>query len=1001
MKKVAILEENGRLDAVVESQQQEILELQDMMRDLSTKLHSALEDKAIFEEKYKLSLQELQSLAKDSSQQTGTSNHSSGLSMEEQEQVIDQLTKQVTLAKEEIEELKNTISIFSQENENLVVELSDKDLMIHKLQTNSLDFEDQNRQKDTSQIRLQTQMLEESERSNDALRNELSALKLEYTTASIQWERAKAMLDKEIMSLKEPSVSGSSHMKDEITSLQQEVSRLEAALTQSEHILKESEEIAWKHKAEAAEILYAYESDQAKWQEERKSIESRWNTEFQNLRTRLQQESNIPANGELILTDSSSAVDQTQQLQSQEMADWKQFIGSLTERLIASAAEFSSSSSIHQYSFSAAVRTLPLPTTCEAASLASLSSFRDALCEVMLFAEKFPHLTQKVQFLQEENERAMESAAILYKRLYPMLTEVSTTPNVIDKTENGHSLTSAMHRALSVVDGLESNYDVNTISWKFSVLRMLIFLCELYNRLLLKALHPKRNRGKVNYYKRRRNCRHCKRSSSVIRILQMSNCKKHDRNFLRKFVFFIHSFHSVPYFCIIFLLVLCSAEDEIRKLHQVIAQLRSLRRTKDGEEQSAQQELQHLRTLQQQLTKECDSLKIRVRELEQYEARYAEVQEQFDEMQVVKNQLEEALNETKRYLAGKEKQCYDQLTSLDVAQAEQRLMQQEINLRMQEINNLNDALAHIDAEHQGQLQALRRQIQDVNNAKEEYAKSYASQQAEGWKKSLMEVQKHAQQLTRQLEDQELFHRQHLLQLNQEKQQMQKSLENAIQRLQNTSQDVIDRTLMANLFVQYFQRKKSKEVLSLIARVLNLTDEQLIIVGLRGAPVDIVNTLLTSVIGPTAPVQVEGDNLAELWVNYLINQASADEREKAKRFTGEVGVGTSGIPPTALQGDSPISQGDSETRRSAGRADPDNHGSQTSSHSGHGPTTFPAKISSNFHSLPASPVKGSAENQPALPEGNKNMQELPPDERPLGGFLGAAASVLTFGGYWRK
>jgi hypothetical protein len=534
MKKVAILEENGRLDAVVESQQQEILELQELMRDLSTKLHSALEDKAIFEEKYKLSLQELQSLAKDSSQQTGTSNHSSGLSMEEQEQVIEQLTKQVTLAKEEIEELKNTSFILSQENENLVVELSDKDLMIHKLQTNSLDFEDQNRQKNTSQIRLQTQMLEESERSNDALRNELSALKLEYTTASIQWERAKAMLDKEIMSLKEPSVSGNSHMKDEIASLQQEVSRLEAALTQSEHILKESEEIAWKHKAEAAEILYAYESDQAKWQEERKSIESKWNTEFQNLRTRLQQESNIPASGELILTDSSSIVDQTQQLQSQEMAGWKEYIGSLTERLIASAAEFSSSSSIHQSSFSAAVRTLPLPTTCEAASLASLSSFRDALCEVMLFAEKYPHLTQKVQFLQEENECAMESAAILYKRLYQMLTVVSTTPNVINKTENGHSLTSSMQRALSVVDGLESNYDVNTISWKFSVLRMLIFLCELYNRLLLKALHPKRNLGKVNYYKRRRSCRHCKRSSSVIRILRMSNCKKHDRNFLQR-----------------------------------------------------------------------------------------------------------------------------------------------------------------------------------------------------------------------------------------------------------------------------------------------------------------------------------------------------------------------------------------------------------------------------------------------------------------------------------
>jgi hypothetical protein len=479
-----------------------------------------------------------------------------------------------------------------------------------------------------------------------------------------------------------------------------------------------------------------------------------------------------------------------------------------------------------------------------------------------------------------------------------------------------------------------------------------------------------------------------------------------------------------------------SAEDENRKLHQVIAQLRSLRRAKDGEEQSAQQEVQHLRSLQQSLTRDNEELKRLAHELDTVKPQWHSLQTQYADVLAVNTQLEETLLENKRALAEKEQQCYDQLTTIDVLQAEQRLLQQEINLRTQEIDNLNDALAHIDREHATQLQSLRRQIQETEASKEAYAQQIAAQQADQWKASLVDAQRRAQALTQQHEDAELRHRQQQLQWSQEKQTMQRTLANTIESLQHTSRDVIDRTLMANLLVQYFQRKKSKEILHLIARMLQLTDEQMIVVGLRGAPVDLVNTLFTTVMGPAAPVQVEGDNLAELWVNYLINQASNDDMPpRGRTATGGGGTGNGGegkraalVPESASVPSTP--------RRATGLSSLDSH-SNSGSHGGLDISSGGSShgSGSNFHSLPASPashvtsVRGSPDTAlttaataataagPATnttttvsgsggsdngaqksASGGSSPQPVAAEEVPLGGFLGAATSLLTF---WRR
>ncbi len=73
----------------------------------------------------------------------------------------------------------------------------------------------------------------------------------------------------------------------------------------------------------------------------------------------------------------------------------------------------------------------------------------------------------------------------------------------------------------------------------------------------------------------------------------------------------------------------------------------------------------------------------------------------------------------------------------------------------------------------------------------------------------------------------------------EKKQLEKRFSTLLQQFHNStnatdklSVSLIDKELIKNLIIQYFQRKRSKEILELIAKVLQLNEEELVIVGLR-------------------------------------------------------------------------------------------------------------------------------------------------------------------------
>ena len=95
-------------------------------------------------------------------------------------------------------------------------------------------------------------------------------------------------------------------------------------------------------------------------------------------------------------------------------------------------------------------------------------------------------------------------------------------------------------------------------------------------------------------------------------------------------------------------------------------------------------------------------------------------------------------------------------------------------------------------------------------------------------------------------------------LNTEKRHMQQTLQTALSQLKSQD-DVVDRILLSNLLVSYFQRRKSRDILELIAKVLNFSDEQKEAVGLKVPPNNLISTLFSFAAGAGPSSSGNGTN----------------------------------------------------------------------------------------------------------------------------------------------
>lgn len=248
-------------------------------------------------------------------------------------------------------------------------------------------------------------------------------------------------------------------------------------------------------------------------------------------------------------------------------------------------------------------------------------------------------------------------------------------------------------------------------------------------------------------------------------------------------------------------------EVDNKNLRTVIAQLRQARRATTGEEENAVAERDELKVL-------CASLQADVNRLER---QVANISEHADSALFVKVELtqtvsalraaEEALDDARRRIAQLERDCYYKDTELDVTRSDILLVRQELQQRCIEVSNLKDALSQVTEESTFKSSRFQRELNEKLDDTRRQADLQLKLVEEEWHLKLQDEVSKRIIIEQTSQDRELLLRKAEMDFSKEKVKMQRTLEGALAQLSNSQRDVIDRTLVANLIVSYFKRKR--------------------------------------------------------------------------------------------------------------------------------------------------------------------------------------------------
>ena len=215
---------------------------------------------------------------------------------------------------------------------------------------------------------------------------------------------------------------------------------------------------------------------------------------------------------------------------------------------------------------------------------------------------------------------------------------------------------------------------------------------------------------------------------------------------------------------------------------------------------------------------------------------------------------------------------------LEAAHADYEIVKSDLDRLTLSNANLQKALEAFQDERESELQLLAEQRQEAmlvekaaNNAKFQALKEENDAK-------MKEVQNAADNAVRNSMNEITTLEKSMNTLQKQNNEMRRALDEAIQRLQLSQEDVIDRTLMKNILLDWHQKRGNdkKQVLELMANVLHFTEEDKskVHIGYSNSASDTFGKVMGAVAAPLPPAalnvdKLEGDNVREKWVNFLL------------------------------------------------------------------------------------------------------------------------------------
>jgi len=192
--------------------------------------------------------------------------------------------------------------------------------------------------------------------------------------------------------------------------------------------------------------------------------------------------------------------------------------------------------------------------------------------------------------------------------------------------------------------------------------------------------------------------------------------------------------------------------------------------------------------------------------------------------------------------------------------------------------NLSDALEAFQDERRAELELLEQQRYEAEKALASSHDAAVAALREAHKREVEKVQDVGNAAVRHKMDELSALETQLDRLKSENTQMRRSLDEAIYRLQTSQEDVIDRTLMKNILLDWCTMKdkgKRQQVLELMANVLHFNDDERNKVHLTHMDIESVRSRVVGAIAAPLPPSkadvdaLEGTNVREKFLSFML------------------------------------------------------------------------------------------------------------------------------------
>ena len=211
---------------------------------------------------------------------------------------------------------------------------------------------------------------------------------------------------------------------------------------------------------------------------------------------------------------------------------------------------------------------------------------------------------------------------------------------------------------------------------------------------------------------------------------------------------------------------------------------------------------------------------------------------------------------------------------LTTLQADFDVTQADLSRVMQANSNLQSALEAFQSESEAELALLeesRASSEQALIASHTLALELMKKESQ---QSIYEIQNASDKAIHKMMDEIAMMEVKQEGLRKENVELRRSLDEAIKQLQMGKEDVIDRTLMKNILLDWFSKtgKGKRDVLMVMSSVLHFSDEDKSVCGLNEsgrALGKVVHSINPMQLSNRTPTDLEGENVREKFVNFLL------------------------------------------------------------------------------------------------------------------------------------